>query len=83
LIVSAERRFVTAVGSASPVKAATLRCGTVVEVVEDVEDVEDVDVVVVVSAAPTLAAAPLSMTATTTTRGRRRIRKNYLVSNRR
>jgi hypothetical protein len=80
LIVSAERRFVTAVGSASPVKAATLRCGTVVEVVEDVEDV---DVVVVVSAAPTLAAAPLSMTATTTTRGRRRIRKNYLVSNRR
>jgi hypothetical protein len=79
LIVSAERRFVTAVGSASPVKAATLRCGTVVEVVEDVEDV---DVVVVVSAAPTLAAAPLSMTATTT-RGRRRIRKNYLVSNRR
>src|SRR5450631_2023377 len=71
LIVSAERRFVTAVGSARPVRAAVRRCGTVVEVVVDAV------VVVVVSAAPTLAAAPLSIKTAATTKGRRRMGKNY------
>src|SRR5580704_3564111 len=78
LIVSAERRLVTAVGSGRPVRAATRRCGTAVVVV--VGDVEDV--VVVVSAALTLAAAPLNTNNATTTRGKRRTIKNYFVTSR-
>src|ERR1039458_3315545 len=75
LIVSAERRFVTAVGSGRPVNAATRRCGTGVVVVV-------VDVVVVVSAALALAATPLKSTIAITTRGGRRIGKNYCFTQR-
>jgi hypothetical protein len=80
LMVSAERRFVIAVGSGKPVSAATRWCLIVVVVTGAVVDVVDDDVVVEESATATVDTPRHIAKVAPSERTIRRTTANYLIA---